>query len=35
VFADAAHGHGPAVAAAHSALMPAFLRLLHDAGALT
>jgi myo-inositol-1(or 4)-monophosphatase len=35
VLADAAHGHGPAVAAAHSALMPAFLGLLHDAGALT
>jgi myo-inositol-1(or 4)-monophosphatase len=35
VFAAAAHGHGPAVVATHSALMPAFLGLLHDAGALT
>jgi myo-inositol-1(or 4)-monophosphatase len=34
-FPRAAHGHGPAVVAAHSALMPAFLELLHDAGALT
>jgi myo-inositol-1(or 4)-monophosphatase len=33
-FPDAAHGHGPAVVAAHSSLMPAFLELLHDAGAL-
>jgi myo-inositol-1(or 4)-monophosphatase len=30
----AAHGRGPAVVAAHPALMPAFLGLLRDAGAL-
>lgn len=30
----AAHGRGPAVVAAHPALMPAFLELLRDAGAL-
>lgn len=30
----AAHGHGPAVVAAHPALMPAFLELLADSGAL-
>jgi len=30
----AAHGHGPAVVAAHPALMPAFLDLLREAGAL-
>jgi len=34
VFADAAHGHGPAVVAAHSSLMPAFLDLLRETGAL-
>jgi myo-inositol-1(or 4)-monophosphatase len=34
VFADAAHGHGPAVVAAHPVLMPAFLELLHETGAL-
>jgi myo-inositol-1(or 4)-monophosphatase len=33
-FLRAAHGHGPAVVAAHSSLMPAFLELLHEAGAL-
>ena len=31
----AAHGRGPAVVAAHPALMPAFLALLGEAGALT
>ena len=33
-FLRAAHGHGPAVVAAHSSLMPAFLELLREAGAL-
>jgi myo-inositol-1(or 4)-monophosphatase len=33
-FPRAAHGSGPAVVATHSALMPAFLGLLRDAGAL-
>jgi myo-inositol-1(or 4)-monophosphatase len=33
-FPAAAHGSGPAVVAAHSLLMPAFLRLLREAGAL-
>jgi len=33
-FADAAHGHGPAVVAAHPSLMPAFLDLLRETGAL-
>jgi myo-inositol-1(or 4)-monophosphatase len=33
-FPAAAHGSGPAVVAAHEALMPAFLGLLHEAGAL-
>jgi len=30
----AAHGHGPAVVAAHSALLPSFLALLRETGAL-
>jgi myo-inositol-1(or 4)-monophosphatase len=30
----AAHGHGPAVVAAHSSLMPALLKLLRETGAL-
>ena len=34
VFAEAAHGSGPAVVAAHPDLMPAFLELLRQAGAL-
>jgi myo-inositol-1(or 4)-monophosphatase len=34
VLAEAAHGSGPAVVAAPEALMPAFLDLLHEAGAL-
>jgi len=34
-FPRAAHGHGPAVVAAHRALMPAFLALLRETGALT
>jgi myo-inositol-1(or 4)-monophosphatase len=34
VVADAAHGHGPAVVAAHLSLMPAFLDLLRETGAL-
>jgi myo-inositol-1(or 4)-monophosphatase len=34
-FPQAAHGDGPAVVAAPPALMPAFLGLLRDAGALT
>jgi len=34
VFMEAAHGSGPAVVAAHPALMPAFLELLREAGAL-
>jgi myo-inositol-1(or 4)-monophosphatase len=34
VLAKAAHGRGPAVVAAHPALMPAFLDLLREAGAL-
>jgi myo-inositol-1(or 4)-monophosphatase len=34
VFPRAAHGHGPAVVAAHGALMPALLGLLRDTGAL-
>jgi len=33
-FPAAAHGKGPAVAAAHPSLMPAFLGLLREAGAL-
>lgn len=33
-FPEAAHGRGPAVVAAHPALMPAFLELLCEAGAL-
>jgi len=33
-FPPAAHGHGPAVVAAHSSLMPAFLKLLRETGAL-
>ena len=33
-FPHAAHGHGPAVVAAHRALMPAFLGLLRETGAL-
>ena len=33
-FAQPAHGRGPAVVAAHPALMPAFLALLREAGAL-
>ena len=33
-YPRAAHGHGPAVVAAHHSLMPAFLELLHDTGAL-
>ncbi len=33
-FPRAAHGHGPAVVAAHPALMPAFLALLRETGAL-
>lgn len=33
-FPRAAHGRGPAVVAAHRALMPAFLNLLREAGAL-
>jgi hypothetical protein len=33
-FLPAAHGSGPAVVAAHPALMPAFLALLREAGAL-
>jgi myo-inositol-1(or 4)-monophosphatase len=33
-FPPAAHGHGPAVVAAHHALLPAFLELLHKSGAL-
>jgi myo-inositol-1(or 4)-monophosphatase len=33
-FAPPAHGRGPAVAAAHPALMPAFMELLREAGAL-
>jgi len=33
-FPRAAHGHGPAVVAAHRALMPAFLGLLRETGAL-
>ena len=33
-FPSAAHGHGPAVVAAHPALMPAFLALLRETGAL-
>jgi myo-inositol-1(or 4)-monophosphatase len=33
-FMEAAHGSGPAVVAAHPALMPAFLGLLREAGAL-
>ena len=35
VFAEAAHGRGPAVVAAHPVLMGAFLDLLREAGALT
>ena len=35
VFVGAAHGRGPAVLAAPHALMPAFLGLLREAGALT
>jgi myo-inositol-1(or 4)-monophosphatase len=34
VLAAAAHGRGPAVVAANRVLMPAFLELLHEAGAL-
>jgi len=34
VFPRAAHGHGPAVVAAHRALMPALLGLLRETGAL-
>jgi myo-inositol-1(or 4)-monophosphatase len=34
VFAEAAHGRGPAIVAAAPALMPAFLGLLQEAGAL-
>ncbi len=34
-FPPAAHGEGPAVVAAHPSLMPAFLSLLREAGALT
>ena len=34
VFAEAAHGSGPAVVAAHQSLMPAFLELLRETGAL-
>jgi fructose-1,6-bisphosphatase/inositol monophosphatase family enzyme len=34
-FAGAAHGRGPAVVAAHPALMPAFLDMLRETGALT
>jgi len=34
VLADAAHGHGPAVVAAHPSLLPAFLDLLRETGAL-
>ena len=34
LLAVAAHGRGPAVVAANPALMPAFLELLHEAGAL-
>lgn len=34
VFPRAVHGRGPAVVAAHPALMPAFLTLLDEAGAL-
>jgi len=33
-FAQPAHGRGPAVIAAHPGLMPAFLSLLREAGAL-
>ena len=33
-FPAAAHGSGPAVVAAHPSLMPAFLDLLREAGAL-
>ena len=33
-FPRAAHGHGPAVVVAHRALMPAFLGLLRETGAL-
>jgi myo-inositol-1(or 4)-monophosphatase len=33
-FPRAAHGHGPAVVAAHPALMPAFVGLLRETGAL-
>ena len=33
-FPPAAHGHGPAVVAAHSSLMPALLKLLRETGAL-
>ena len=33
-LAPAAHGSGPAVVAAHPALMPAFAELLRGAGAL-
>ncbi len=33
-FLQPAHGRGPAVVAAHRALMPAFLKLLREAGAL-
>ena len=33
-FPRAAHGHGPAVAAAHPSLLPAFLDLLRETGAL-
>jgi myo-inositol-1(or 4)-monophosphatase len=35
VFPRAPHGHGPAVVAAHPDLMPAFLALLRETGALT
>jgi myo-inositol-1(or 4)-monophosphatase len=34
VYPRAAHGHGPAVVAAHCSLMPAFLELLRETGAL-
>jgi hypothetical protein len=33
-LAPAAHGTGPAVVAAHPALMPVFLEMLREAGAL-
>jgi hypothetical protein len=34
LWAPATHGRGPGVVAAHPALMPAFVALLREAGAL-